>query len=50
MHSIEFMISWIQNSMNYNNKIREQILLKLTSQYDVQKYFFIKKPNEINMY
>ncbi len=29
--------------MNYNNKSKEQVLLKLTSQYGVQKYFFIKK-------
>jgi hypothetical protein len=36
--------------MNYNNKSREQVLLKLTNQYGAQKYLFIKKPNEINMY
>jgi len=31
-------------------KSREQVGLKLTGQYDVQTYFFIKKFNEIYTY
>jgi hypothetical protein len=31
----------------YNNKRREQVLLKLTSRYGVQNYVFILKLNEI---
>jgi hypothetical protein len=42
MHSIEFTISWIQNSVNYNNKSKEQVLLKLPSLYGVQKYLSLK--------
>jgi hypothetical protein len=34
----------------WNNKSREQVLLNLTNQYGVQKYFFTKKFNEINLY
>ncbi len=33
----------------WNNKSREQILLNLTSQYGVQKYFCIRKINEIDL-
>ncbi len=33
----------------WSNKSREQVLLNLTSQYGVQKYFFIKKFNEIDL-
>jgi hypothetical protein len=35
---------------NWNNKSKEYVCLKLTSQYGVQTYFFIKKFNEIYMY
>jgi hypothetical protein len=31
----------------WNNKSREQVLFDLTSQYGVQKYFFIKTFNEM---
>jgi hypothetical protein len=34
---------------NWNNKNKEQVLLNLTSQYGGQKYFFIKKFNEIDL-
>ncbi len=34
---------------NWNIKSKEQILLNLTNQYGVQKYFFIKKFNEIDL-
>jgi hypothetical protein len=33
----------------WNNKSREQVLLNLTGQYVVQKYFFIKNNNEIDL-
>jgi hypothetical protein len=33
----------------WNNKSREQVLSNLTGQYGVQKYFFIRKFNEINL-
>jgi hypothetical protein len=33
----------------WNNKSREQVLLNLTGQYGVQKYFFIKKIIDINL-
>ncbi len=32
-----------------NNKSKEQVILNLTSQHGVQKYFFIKKFNEIKL-
>jgi hypothetical protein len=44
---------WVYIKLNtkfenfWNNKSREQILLNLTTQYGVQKYFFIIKLNEI---
>jgi len=46
---------WVYINLNtkfeklWNNKSREQALLKLNSQYRVQKYFFIKKFNEIDL-
>ncbi len=33
----------------WNNKNKEQVLLNLTSQYGIQKYFFIRKFNEIDL-
>jgi hypothetical protein len=34
----------------WNNKSKEYVCLKLTNQYGVQTYFFIRKFNEIYMY
>jgi hypothetical protein len=34
---------------NKNNKSKKQVLLKLVGQNGVQKYFFIRKLNEINI-
>jgi hypothetical protein len=46
---IRFILTWIQNLEKiWNNKSRQQILLNLIGQYAVQKYFSIKKFNEID--
>jgi hypothetical protein len=47
--SIESILNWILILRLWNNKSKEQILLNLTNQYGVQKYFFIKKLNEIDL-
>jgi hypothetical protein len=48
--SIGFILSWIQNfEIFWNKKSNEQIFLKLTGQYGVQNYFFIKNFNELDL-
>ncbi len=50
--SIGFVLSWIQNfkfEKLWNNKNKKQVFLNLTSQHGVQKYFYIRKFNEINL-
>jgi hypothetical protein len=47
--SIGFILNFFFFEKLRNNKNREQVLLNLISKYGVQKYFFIRKFNEIDL-
>jgi hypothetical protein len=47
--SIGFILLNTKFEKLWNNKSREQVLFNLIGQYGVQKHFFIKKLNEIDL-